>query len=98
MIENGFKAAEIMEALDLEKDFGEEDPFPQLIQVLCICFYVYAIRNVSELFKGLFLFLQHLSETSEIRLRIGQKMSENLKSDEVTVVFDVCRKVTLQIY
>ena len=31
MIENGFKAAEIMEALDLEKDFGEEDPFPQLI-------------------------------------------------------------------
>ena len=31
MIENWFKAAEIMEALDLEKDFGEEDPFPHLI-------------------------------------------------------------------
>ena len=31
MIENGFKAAAIMEALDPERDFGEEDPFSHLI-------------------------------------------------------------------
>ena len=31
MIENGFKTVAIMEALDHEKDFGEEDPFSQLI-------------------------------------------------------------------
>ena len=30
MIENGFKAAAITEALDPEKDFGEEDPFSHL--------------------------------------------------------------------
>ena len=31
MIENEFKAAAIMEALDPEKDFGEEDPLSHLI-------------------------------------------------------------------
>ena len=31
MIENGFKAAAITEALDPERDFGEEDPFSHLI-------------------------------------------------------------------
>ena len=31
MIENGFKAAAVMEALDPEKYFGEEDPFSHLI-------------------------------------------------------------------
>ena len=31
MIANGFKAAAITEALDPEKDFGEEDPFSHLI-------------------------------------------------------------------
>ena len=49
MIENGFKASAITEALDPEKDFGEEDPFSHLIQFLCICFYVYVTINVSEL-------------------------------------------------
>ena len=31
MIENEFKAAAIMEALDPERDFGEEDPLSHLI-------------------------------------------------------------------
>ena len=53
IIENGFKGAVITEALDPDKDFGEEDPFSHLIQFLCICFYVYVTINVSELFKCL---------------------------------------------
>ena len=31
VIENGFKAGAITEALDSEKDFGEEDPFSHII-------------------------------------------------------------------
>ena len=31
LVENGFKAATITEALDPEKDFREEDPFSHLI-------------------------------------------------------------------
>ena len=46
MIENEFKAAAITEALDPEKDFGEENPFSHLIKFLCICFYAYVTINV----------------------------------------------------
>ena len=73
MIENGFNAAAITEALDPEKDFGEEDTFFHLIWFLCICLYVYVTIHFSELFKCLFFLLQNLSQTFKIRLQIGSK-------------------------
>ena len=38
VIENGFRAAAITEALDLQKDFGDEDPFKYLKHR----FYIYS--------------------------------------------------------